>query len=307
MNEDERTNKFIDRMCVELRMNSVQAIRINKPNFTDAHAQELAFAMAGNKSLLKLDLLGSNCLTPKGVILLARAVEKSNNLTRFDLEDVDVNDEAIMAVARSLEHCTSLNTLGISRNRGVITQQGWIYLAESLIRNSTLRVLDLSDNGMTDDATASLATIILQQFKDGNNSKLQCLVLSMNHMKDKGAIAVAHSLVQNTTLRMLSLADNEVTTKGLRELEKMLEQNCYLQRLYMYANRFRYDCPERRNISYWLELNVAGRALFRDNLKGCGVGVLPYVLERISSHPCLVYGLLTELPHLWASVQSETG
>mmetsp|Transcript_890 Transcript_890/g.1414 ORF Transcript_890/g.1414 Transcript_890/m.1414 type:complete len:319 (-) Transcript_890:35-991(-) len=304
-NDDEGTHRLVERLCIELHCGKAQCININRTRFSDQQAEELARALLRSTSVQRIDVRGSDLLTPKGFIFLVEAITKTNLITHFEIADVEMNDEAMESIGKLIQVCSSLKSFGLSKIRGKkITQRGWNMLITSLSKNSNLRVLNMSDNHINDDIAVRISNEVLQQTKNvqhhSNTSKLQCLVLSSNHIHDKGAISIAHALLHNTTLKMLALADNEITIESLHTFEKTLQVNCTLQRCYLFGNRFRHDCYQKSHISYFLNLNVAGRGFFRDETNGnSNAALLPYLIARRSQNPNIVYGLLSELPHVW--------
>ena len=130
-------------------------------------------------------------------------------------EEIDKFNALTLGVALEYHHITSLllNVKGIS-------DAGTIALAQALHYNSTLRVLDLSNNTISDAGTKALAQVL------HCNSTLERLFLSNNNISDAGAVTLPQALYLNSTLKRLWLPGNGAIGKeGTHQLMLALTVN----------------------------------------------------------------------------------
>lgn len=118
-------------------------------------------------------------------------------------------------------------TVSSLREGGFFIEDGSInVLAIALGQNTSLRLLNLANNGLGNQEIA----IISQPLQQNKMLYLHTLDLSDNHIEDSGVIALAGCLEQNVMqfLHNLYLSDNEIGGAGLVTLLKSLEKNTVL-------------------------------------------------------------------------------
>jgi hypothetical protein len=138
---------------------------------------------------------------------------------------VDQNMEIVAAQAIIDKQCTELD-LG-SNN---ITLQGVIIIGDALCNSSIMRRLYLSDNQLADDGVHHLMLSV-------ENSSLFVLGLSKNGITDVGAQYLTKMLKKNQRLTVLGLEDNEISDQGVELLADALKYNRNLQRLLLTGNK----------------------------------------------------------------------
>jgi Ran GTPase-activating protein (RanGAP) involved in mRNA processing and transport len=97
----------------------------------------------------------------------------------------------------------------------MISEVGLSLVLEDLIKNTTLKILDLGimdgsirKNSIGIDGARCLAAILLQ------NKNLQSLRLEDNDIGINGAEIISISLKKNTTLKELKISENLIKTQG---------------------------------------------------------------------------------------------
>ena len=131
-------------------------------------------------------------------------------------------------LARALHHNSTLKVLYLPNNR--ISDAGTKALAQALHHNSTLKKLYLSNNTISDTGAIALAQAL------HHNSTLQILFLSHSRIGHDGAVALAQALHHNSTLQILSLSHSNISDDGAVALAQALHHNSTLERLELSHN-----------------------------------------------------------------------
>ena len=171
---------------------------------------------------------------------------------------------AANAVARAMAHCSSLQSLSLSSWVSIGPDCLEVIVTKGVLASSSLWVLSLSGNQMTDAAAFALARALSensQQIMDltlcsmmlsyaaggklaeaiKTNSTLQWLDLSRNKIRDATATKLATSLKFNSALRTLNLAWARITYVGAEALASALMTNSTLQTLKLSSNEIEDD------------------------------------------------------------------
>ena len=101
----------------------------------------------------------------------------------------------------------------------VAAGMGMKKFAFGLTENTTIEVLDLSANAITDYSAAKLAAAL------ETNRTLKTLILSFNGIGEVGAHAIAKALDGNDALTVLHLNGNHIDSSGTTRLAKALATN----------------------------------------------------------------------------------
>jgi len=118
------------------------------------------------------------------------------------------------------------NLLGSSRSRlkslsikdNYINDEEHQSLANSLVNNNTLTDLYLDNTDITIRGLQAYSTVL-----QSPRSRLKHLSLRKNRIKNRGAILLANSLVNNNTLLQLNLeSDVSITSKGWKAFSRLL-------------------------------------------------------------------------------------
>ena len=134
-----------------------------------------------------------------------------------------ISDAGAVALAQALHHNSTLGVLDLSNNS--ISDAGAVALAQALHHNSTLKELDLSNNSISDAGAVALAQAL------HHNSTLSVLYLSNISIGDAGAVALAQALHHNSTLMELDLSNNSIGDAGAAALAQVLHHNSTLREL----------------------------------------------------------------------------
>ena len=101
-----------------------------------------------------------------------------------------------------------------------------------VLRNGTLRYLDLSSSRLTEESGVHIARLLAA------NTTVATLKLSCNELHDNGAAAIAAALPQCSTLLELDLSFNGIGDKALRSLAYGLADNDSVASIRLWGNLF---------------------------------------------------------------------
>ena len=159
--------------------------------------------------------LYNNELTAHGASLLALGLINNSSLTSLDLSFNHISDLGVWALTQVLlpDRCSSIRILFLSKNG--ITDQGVIYLAEMLKTNQTVTELWLSNNEISNQGVKHLSTALID-----HNRTLKFLSLSMNQLiTDLCLDGVISMLEKNPTLKKLWIKDCHLSDTGKTRLK----------------------------------------------------------------------------------------
>eukprot|EP00698_Gefionella_okellyi_P018832 TRINITY_DN5692_c0_g1_i1.p1 TRINITY_DN5692_c0_g1~~TRINITY_DN5692_c0_g1_i1.p1 ORF type:complete len:220 (+),score=30.25 TRINITY_DN5692_c0_g1_i1:37-696(+) len=106
-------------------------------------------------------------------------------------------------------------------------------LCQAIVNCPSLHCLDLSDNGLTDDTFAALATAL-----GDRRSAVSTLCLFKNAIGDAGAMALATAVKQNSSICFVDLRMNHIGDKGLKPLLDVIEHAMRLEHMLLDGNYF---------------------------------------------------------------------
>ena len=123
----------------------------------------------------------------------------------------------------------------------LIGNHGALVLSGALRTNTTVRVLDLTDNDVGNAGAIALASILC------HNRSLEMVDLYKNNIRTKGAAALARSLQQHTTLKTLWLASNPIGECVFKLFANAMAKNTTLTELWL-------DKPTKANEGYMRQI-----------------------------------------------------
>jgi Ran GTPase-activating protein (RanGAP) involved in mRNA processing and transport len=179
-------------------------------------------ALKRRPTLTKLGLFGFH-LDLDDARELGVVLGNTPNLQTLVLTETTLGSAGLAELASALYHNTSIKVLDISGNR--LSDMISVRLLRDIIRlNKTMTTLDLSRNefGQTISAVDYIADGL------GSNSTLLKINLSRCWLGDDGVSTLARNLgSRNTTLQKLRLEGNNITSTGASVLLEMMEQNSH--------------------------------------------------------------------------------
>lgn len=187
-------------------------IRFSNAGITDSGVASLGRAIPHSTTLKNLDV-GHNDISAVGAREIAHAVSLSCSLVDISLEGNTLGPNGIKAFAEINPPLQWLNL----QDTG-IDDAGMPYFASLLRSTSTLKILHLEDNLISD--TGPIADAL------STNSTLQSLYLGSNIITDRGIRGLAKAIICNKHLRYLDLMYNdEISDIGGNALLTALPHN----------------------------------------------------------------------------------
>jgi len=157
----------------------------------------------------------------KAAKIIAGALTSNTYVTYLRLGK-KIDDVGAEALARMLEHNTTLKVLDLSGNSS-ITARGVLALANALKKNTTLTTLNLSMNNVKYKACMALSSMLAV------NETLTTLDVSSNDIADRGLKALLEFIQKrNRGLTTLSIANNRITSEGAKDLADTVRANTTL-------------------------------------------------------------------------------
>ena len=184
-------------------------------DFPVKEARHFAVGLQRFKSLVTYN----GPVTPEIAASLAALPMLENVHFRRSIEGTEISPDECVALSGLLSNATTMYELVVSC--AGIGNGGLKILAEGLASNASLTdgLLDLSYNLIGDEGLQALASSLVR------NTKLRELNLAENNdIGDAGLEALADSLVDNRTLRKLSLSSNTaISVTGVRSVSRILQ------------------------------------------------------------------------------------
>ena len=208
---EDKSLRAFERM---LTVNTViRTLKLQNCKIGDDRAKMIGAGLAENKSLRVLDISG--------------------NFIPSNIGSNDIHSDGAVSIFTSLEHNTSLEELDLSRNRRLTQSDsgavGWA-LEKMLVVNSGIQTLTLNSCGVSDNIGKNIGVGLAK------NKSLRVLDVSWNGIHSDGAVSIFTSLEHNTSLEELHLSKSRELTQSDSgavgwALEKMLVVNSGIQTL----------------------------------------------------------------------------
>jgi len=196
-----------------------------KPEIYQNLKLEKMVAIYEPRSSIDLD---RQSLTDEDMPIVVQQAVIDKQCTMLRLSYNKITSQGVSLLAEVLNNNTTVEGLYIFNNR--VGDKGVYSLAQVLAENtSSLKVLSLGSNGITDEGAAYLAAMLK------TNRTLSELWLPCNQISDRGVKLLTNALIQhNTSLKTLSLDVNElVNDSSVSFLIDMMNQNQSLDVLHV--------------------------------------------------------------------------
>ena len=188
---------------------SISVLSLRDNNISGELADILSQALSGKYDFQQL-YLGNNQLENRGVIKITEALNTTNGLLTLDLMNNNISEAAADALATIITSCKQLEQLYLGDNK--LHSAGTIKIATAIQQaacRSTLRVLDMSNNGIGSDE--GVANEISRAV--GNTELLTVLILDDNALSVDGLLKITRSLGQSESaecMMIFSVMRNDV-------------------------------------------------------------------------------------------------
>jgi Ran GTPase-activating protein (RanGAP) involved in mRNA processing and transport len=188
-------------------------------------------ALARRPTLTKLGLDGFR-LSPNELRDLGIALCNIPSLQSLKLASIGLESTGLAELAPALYHNTSIKVLDMSDNNLDSMEAAGI-LQDIVCHNKSITTIDLSGNtfGYTTGAVDCIAEGL------GDNSTLLNIDLSSCYLRDGGVSTLAHTLgSRSTTLQKLTLGNNYIRATGVGVLLETMEHGCHITDLDLKGN-----------------------------------------------------------------------
>jgi hypothetical protein len=142
-------------------------------------------------------------------------IDQSLNHSKVDLIKQQLTDTDMNIVVKHAIINKQCKSLLLANNK--ITSIGSLIIAEALNNNTTLELLSLSYNNLSDEGIQSLTNILSL-----NNSNLKILSLHSTGITDESVKHLSKMLKTNTNLTWLHLGGNQISDQGVHLLADVL-------------------------------------------------------------------------------------
>lgn len=214
-----------------------------------------AFAETPCLEVVSLQLTGLRAVVPFSGAALARLFQ-SVTISDLYLSRLGLGQDHFTVIAEALLTNASLKVLDLFGNN--VQNEHVVLVANALQRNESLETLVLPCP--SDDLSVESCAAISQALQ--NNSTLVTLNLPRSNLSDDGLSHLAEGLTLNTTLKKIEVGvSKDVGNKGTEALTRMLENNYELERLVVSSA----EKDIKDKVLYYMRLNEVGRgSLLRD-------------------------------------------
>ena len=203
-------------------ISTLKYLNINDNNITEEAGEALASVILHNTSLKQLHLSGNSL--GEGMLIVAKALQHISSLKSLDLGynniSKEVSDELALAIAANEQ----LEEVRLYNNN---LDSSAIVIFHALSTISALKLINMENNQITKEAGEALASVVL------HNMGLQELYLASNNLGE-GLLDVARALQHITSLKMLSLSNNNISNEVSRELALAIKSNKHLEKLWFH-------------------------------------------------------------------------
>jgi Ran GTPase-activating protein (RanGAP) involved in mRNA processing and transport len=186
-----------------------------------------------------------------GLTRVLQALGRRPTLTKLQLNAAPLGRDEARQLGIAMCNTPSLHTLILTGS--TLGSVGLVELAPALYRNTSIKVLDMSDNSLNDMESARSLRDIIRHNKTmtsldlsgtsfgrtagavdcimggvSSNSTLMKILLSRCHLGDDGVSILAQTLgSRSTPLQKLTLDNNFITSAGIGVLLETMEQNSH--------------------------------------------------------------------------------
>ncbi len=190
----------------------------------------------------------NNKLEDGGAIAIANGLKNKPKLTRLNISNIKMTSAGISAIIETLKDSANIKELYLNNN--ICDAKATDAISYLLTHKPSLHILNLDKMQLNDDDSIKIFNALANK-----NCMLQHLYLERNHIGKKAMLAVeealkinqtlqtlylneneiddidplANALVKNTSLLVLSMAENKITNNSAIRLARSLESNTSLR------------------------------------------------------------------------------
>ena len=206
---------------------TLEVLDLQNNNMTDDVTEILAKVITENTSLSRLYLAHNNFQSSAVAIL--KALKGISKLEALDLSYNNMTGNMADDLADVIKHNTCLVQLCLAGND---LKSSTSVILQALKGHSTLKILDLCKNSLTNVIVGNLADAIK------SNTSLEQLYLSNNDLKSSASV-ILQSLKTTSKLNTLDLTNNAMKCDVAGDLADVIEANAFLENLHLAENNLK--------------------------------------------------------------------
>eukprot|EP01028_Stygiella_incarcerata_P013897 TRINITY_DN858_c0_g1_i5.p1 TRINITY_DN858_c0_g1~~TRINITY_DN858_c0_g1_i5.p1 ORF type:complete len:470 (-),score=74.09 TRINITY_DN858_c0_g1_i5:904-2313(-) len=205
---------------------SIQHFHLRYAGLNLHRMKNLVDVLIKRRNMKELDV-AHNEIEGNEAFEIARLLEHNSSIVALNLEYNCIPQEGIHAIIRSGVHLKDLN---LTANR--VTNWGERLRARKTFETiSCIVFLNIENIEIDGQATEGLAIGI------GRNSSLKTLILSSNGLMDKGIATLVKGFKVNQSLENLDVSFNNIESGGMSALSRVFQRHPSLRSLCMKGNR----------------------------------------------------------------------
>ena len=165
------------------------------------------------------------------LIPFLEGVSKNKSIQQLDIHSLNMSECRLFTVLYPFfEYNDCLRTIVF--DQCIFGVEGCRLFASAIgsCTNKSLEVMQLENNGITDEGLVLIITALCKQ------SQLKTLVLNHNGLSTTGCKALS-TLLHNSALGLLDLSSNEINDEGMDVLVPVLAHHNHLKSLYLCNNQ----------------------------------------------------------------------
>ena len=193
-----------------------------------------SYVISCNSHLQILDI--SLSLQVQGATIILKSLQKISSLTTLYISNNNITYEVADDIA-AVVSCNPMQVLNVSHN--CLETIGITKVAKALQSVCTLTHLYISNNNITDKATDDIAAAI------SCNPYLEEFDIGYNSIEGRGAIKIAKSLQQISTLKKLFMDHNKITDEASDDIAALIHHNCDLNEIRIIGNLLTTLCSSK--------------------------------------------------------------
>ena len=208
--------------------NTLKTLILEHCKLTDNELEMISQGLYDAKTVPLVRLsLKNNSIGNRGAASMYNFLQSNKTLEELDLSKNQIGSMGANSVITAFRDNgrTRIRMLNLAHNE---IWEIWDPDNESFFsKNSTLQVLNLEGNFVNDEGVELLAAGIAAN----NETALVKLLLGWNGLGDEGMIALAQMIETNTSIQVLGLGENEITSVGARKMLSALASNSTIREI----------------------------------------------------------------------------
>ena len=201
---------ILENLC---KISSLQILELNDNEIPEDAGEAISSVILSNRKLERLVLDNNNI--GKGLLHVAKALQKLDSLQVLGLSNNDMPKEVSNELALAIERNQSLKILQINDNNLESSSNN---ILEALCKLSSLHSLELQSNQLYPDTGQCLSFVI------SKNVQLNQLLLHNNNI-GKGMFHIAKALQQLNTVQILNLSNTNMPKETCHDLALAIKCN----------------------------------------------------------------------------------